>query len=430
MSDIQQLNKDIDALKKQITANDGWKNVLMGLGGKMDKTKYNKIGNPIIFSDQELTDMYMDGFAKKVISTPAKDMTRKWITPIGKNPEKVLFGLFNLDAESKIKESIEWMRLYGGSVLLIGAMDGRDFSTPLNINNIKSIDWLYPVERSRIYLQQSDFDDDPMSKNFGRVEIYTMYVTPSYKEIKVHRSRVLEFFGEPAPSDLESRDQNVEYWGMSIIQFIWDQLSALGTSEQGVVNLLYEFVIGKYKLKGLEEKLSSGNENLIIQRAEIIQMFKSILNAVLLDIDEDYIRDSANVGGLADLLDRIMMFLSSVACIPVTRLFGRSPAGMNATGESDLKNYYDDIASQQHSKLRKPIQRLIDLYCLSEGLENHTFDFNSLYEMTEKEKAEIRKINGETDNIYIMNSVISNEEVRKIRFPELDQMGEIETEDE
>ena len=41
-------------------------------------------------------------------------------------------------------------------------------------------------------------------------------------------------------------------------------------------------------------------------------------------------------GGIADTYDRFMMDVAGAAETPVTKLFGRSPAGMNATGESDM----------------------------------------------------------------------------------------------
>ena len=50
---------------------------------------------------------------------------------------------------------------------------------------------------------------------------------------------------------------------------------------------------------------------------------------------------------------------------PMTKLFGRSPAGMNATGESDLKNYYDYVDSQREAKVRPVLQKLLPVLAMS-----------------------------------------------------------------
>lgn len=428
-NEMNGLITQIDSLTnqiKEINRKDGWGNVLAGLGRKQDKTIYTTFLSAPFLDDIMLADLYTgDGLAKKVVSAPADDMTRKWITLEGEDEEIIEKELFRLDTPQKINEAIKWQRLYNGSLIIIGAMDGKDLTKPLRVKEGTQIAWLCPVERSRIHITNSDFVSDPTSPDFGNIEIYTMYVGPAFNEIKVHRSRVLEFFGEPVPSDMTSRDINTEYWGMSVIQYTWNILKICGSVLQGISNILYEFIIGKYKIKGLEEKLAAGNEKLVIQRMDIINMFKSVINAVLLDAEgEDYIRDSASVAGVADLLDRIMMFLSAVSNIPVSRLFGRSPAGMNATGEFDLRNYYDSVAVLQNNLMRKPLQKLIDILSVSYAKgQEYTFKFNPLYELSEKEKVEIEKLEADADHVRIEDGILGAEEVRDIRYPELDSLN-------
>jgi phage-related protein (TIGR01555 family) len=429
---IEQLKIELDSLNQEVRDlrisnkdnTDGWKNILVGLMDKMDKTKYTTFGAAPFLDDQMLANLYAgDGLSKKVIGAVADDMTRKWIEIESDDKEIIKKELFRLDSQLNFNTALRWMRLYNGSLLIIGAMDRKDLTKPLLIKKGTEIAWLKPVERSSITLASSDFNDDPTSPHYGKVEIYNMYTGVNRKPVSVHRSRVLEFFGEPAPVDIQDRDINTEYWGMSVIEYTWNILKACGSVLQGIVNVLYEFIVGKYKIKGLEDKMAAGNEKLVIQRIEIIQMFKSVLNAVLLDAEggEDYIRDSASVAGIADLLDRLMMFLAAVSNIPVTRLFGRSPAGMNATGEADLRNYYDDVSTQQGLKLRKPLQRLIDILSTAYGDgKEHTFEFNPLYELTPREKADIEKVEADADHVRIEDQVLSSEEVREKRFPDLE----------
>jgi DNA topoisomerase IB len=69
--------------------------------------------------------------------------------------------------------------------------------------------------------------------------------------------------------------------------------------------------------------------------------------------------------GLNEIYESFMLDCAGAAEIPVTKLFGRSPAGMNATGESDLQNYYDSIGQKQEALLRPPLEKLLPVICTS-----------------------------------------------------------------
>ncbi len=60
-----------------------------------------------------------------------------------------------------------------------------------------------------------------------------------------------------------------------------------------------------------------------------------------------------------------MMDMAGAAEIPATKLFGRSPQGMNSTGEMELRNYYDMIAQMQERLLRPALEKLIPVMSVS-----------------------------------------------------------------
>ena len=97
--------------------------------------------------------------------------------------------------------------------------------------------------------------------------------------------------------------------------------------------------------------------------------------------------------GLPEVYDRMMMNIAGASKTPVTKLFGRSPAGMNATGESDLNNYYDYIDSLRESILRPILDDLLKIIFKSEtgNTPDFDFDFSSLHQDTEIEKADIKQ---------------------------------------
>ncbi len=226
------------------------------------------------------------------------------------------------------------------------------------------------------------------------------------------------FKGDPVPPVSNNYVDTVRrYWGVSILQSIWDRLKNYAGTEKNIVNLLYEIVIGKYKLSNLAQILSDNNTEAVLNRIEIINMAKSVINAVLLGEDEDYTRDAVNTAGIPDIMDRFMMSLSAVCEIPVTRLFGRSPAGQNATGESDERIYYDMVSSKQETWLAPPLQYLVNLIGMYINTESEPIiNFNSVWEPTQEQMIEMKNKQALTDQIYVDLAVLSSEEVRESRF--------------
>ena len=102
--------------------------------------------------------------------------------------------------------------------------------------------------------------------------------------------------------------------------------------------------------------------------------------------------------GLQEVYDSMCLDLSGASRIPVTKLFGRSPAGMNATGESDLRNYYDYVDTLREAKLRPILEKLLPVLAMSawgavpDGLD---ITFPPLWTPTAKEVAEIAKTKSE-----------------------------------
>ena len=103
--------------------------------------------------------------------------------------------------------------------------------------------------------------------------------------------------------------------------------------------------------------------------------------------------------GLSDVYEAFMLDMAGASGIPATRLFGRSPQGMNATGESDLKNYYELIGQMQERHLRPALEKLLPVLAMSSwGFipEKMEISFPSLMTASPREEAEIREQNART----------------------------------
>lgn len=403
---------------------DQWKNLWAGLQGPSDKTQMTELGDVEVLVDEQLTNMWAgEGLGKKIVSKPADDMVKNWFTIPEDNENSLTKELFSPKLKTKwnVNKALYWMRLYGGSIIVMGIKDGRRLSMPVNINNIKDIQWLRVYPRTRVRFDTFELIKDPNSIMFEEPQHFWVQ-KDSGGRFKVHRSRCLVFHGEPIPD--KTIDFNIDsiYWGMSILQAVWFRLSNLGAIERSIVNLMLEAVIGKYKIANLMELLAEKDYKAIMNRIENINKSKSIVNGVLLGPDEDYTRDSANMAGIPDIIDRFMMMLSAVTEIPVTILFGRSPAGENATGESDLTNYYDMIKARQEYQVFYQLQELVIM--INEYVKATTdfpmIKFNPVRIPTATEIIEVKKKQAEIDKIYLDTGVLTPEDVQKKRFPEDD----------
>jgi hypothetical protein len=140
----------VDAI---LARNDGWKNVLSGMGTTRDKRRYTTFDATNTLDTVTLTNLYIsDGLAARIIDTFSDDMTREWgkakNDPIDKKSKQgIIEGeLERLDVQTYVNQADKFARLFGGALLFIGAMDGGDLKIPLKLNKIKSIEFLRIID--------------------------------------------------------------------------------------------------------------------------------------------------------------------------------------------------------------------------------------------------------------------------------------------
>lgn len=460
MENIQELENKISTLQNKIDSleklrADGWANVLAGLGGKMDKRKgtFFSADFDSVLLGKELDDMYQyDGLGTAVVDTVADDMTREWIHLSREDEEdmedddadiKTVMSVFNdLKAESIFNQALKWKRLFGGAIIIIGARDGQTLDMPLNVQKIKTIDNLLVLDSECIEITTSKFGTDPNNADYGMpIQFHVQYILQNTtQDFMVHASRCLVFYGKPlSKNSLARSDYKKQFWGMSEIQPVHNSLKDFGGIMGAVSNVLYEFSVDFFKIKGLAQALMAGNERAVIQRMDIIAMMKSVIHGVIMDADEEeWEKKTSSVTGLAELLYVYMSMVSATTRIPQTKLFGRSPAGMNATGESDMDMYYDRVKTSQKTDLKPQLTTLVDIIREWKGIKTPLcVEFNSLYQMSDKEEAELKKLNAETEKakaetykIYVEDmGVLTAEQVYEQEWSSIfGEMPEIESE--
>jgi len=421
---------------KNLIKTDGWANLFSGLGTKADKRKSTKVVPDGFLSDAEKEVIYADdGLGARIIDLLPDDMMKQgwhYVFPEEKEGFEKWSEIYDhifkeMKINDKVNKALKWARLYGGALILLGVYDGEDLSQPLNLNKIKSFENLKIIPRNNVNYGTMEFQMDPKQPHFGQVEYYTVnfYTGRTYEMVRVHYSRVIELHGIEIPSSEASIiPLEYRYWGISVLQRIQDRLKDLAGSFGSLSNLLHELTIGKYKYKDLAEIMASKDgEKLVQNRLQAMDMMKSTFHSVLMDIDENFERDSLSFAGVSDVLYQFMMMTSASTGYPMTKLFGISPAGLNSTGDSDTYQYYDMVRAKQQTELLPILERLVHIVSEWQRIPEPKIEFNPLEQMTEKEQAELEekkanteKKKQETYQGYIDMGIMTPEIVEELEF--------------
>lgn len=347
----------------------------------------------------------------------------------GKNLSEDISKHFeDLNVTPLIKEAWCYARAANGGALLIGANDyTTDLRQPLDLRKVRSLDYLTPIEaRELIPIYYYNNPRQPGGK-FGLPAVYQLVPfnvgAPPPGEaqpesvIQIHESRLLVFDGVRV-----SRRNwgSTTGWGDNIFTRIGRALTQWDASAQGAAALMADFAQAVYKVKGLADLLGK-NKNALLDKMVQVDLMRSILRAMILDADgEDFERKATPMTGFSDTMDRQASNLSAAAGQPLSLIFGQAPAGLNATGDSDIRWFYDQVASEQHQTMAPQLMKLVAIELAARGQDpstiNHSIRFKPLWQPTDQETAQARLAQAQTDQIYIVNDVVAPEEIALSRF--------------
>lgn len=229
--------------------------------------------------------------------------------------------------------------------------------------------------------------------------------------ITVHRSRLLRFVGREVPDILKPA---YAFGGLSMSQMAKPYVDNWLRTRQAVCDLIESFTVsGVYT--NLAGALEEGSDE-AMRRIEMFNITRANAGAWVLDKEtEEFFNVSTPLGSLDMLQAQSQEQMSSVSGIPLVVLLGITPKGLNASSEGEMRAFYDTIEAFQEQFFRDHLQTVIWFIMLSlwgEVDDEITFSFVPLWSMTEKEKAEKRKLEAETDGMLIDKGVITNAEAR------------------
>lgn len=416
---------------------DGYMNMVTRYGTSKDSHEHYQYSPEPTVPDETLSMLYEgNGLFAKIIDAPAEEAFKHGFTleDLSDSNLESFYqeALDELDWDETAMTALKWMRLFGGSVIVMLINDGGGLEDPLDWKNIKSIDDLRVYDRSVIQPDYSSmFSYDPRNpfdtrgSRLGMPEYY--HINSRYGTFTVHESRCLVFQNGVLPEN--TSNSLYQLWGMPEYIRLKKALRDTELAHSSAPRMLDRSVQPVYKMKELASLLATEEgENLVLKRMQVIDLARGLLNSLVIDSEgEDYDFKTFQFSGVAEVIDTCCNFLSALTNIPQTTLFGRSPAGMNATGDSDLENWYSFISRIQKRCVKSNLRYLLSVI-FQAGLFTREVDevpkikikFNPLWTLSDTEqadldlkRAQIEQAKATTLQTYVSMEVIDPSEIRR-----------------
>lgn len=365
---------------------------------------------------------------RKIIDTIPEDMVKNWINITTQLEPDQIKRFDKLQRTTRIQRDIlqglKWGRLYGGAAAVI-IIDGHEdiLDQPLDYDMIMpgSFKGLIVGDRWSGITPGETLIEDVSSPDFGLPEYYE-WNTDNFT-VRVHHSRILRFTGRELPYIEKCTEVG---WGASEVEIIFDELKKRDNTSWNIAQLIFLANLRVLKMADLGELLAVGDEQAqkdLYNTVQAQNWLMSNMGMYILNQDDGFETHQYTFSGLNDIYESFMLDVAGAAEIPVTKLFGRSPAGFNATGESDSKNYYETVEQKQTAQLEPVLDKLLPIMFISEfGAvpDDLDYDFNPIGTPSESELSDIvdKKSNA---IINVFNAGLISQ---KIALKELKEMSE------
>lgn len=348
---------------------------------------------------QLLTSLYRENWiAQNIISTIPDDIVRKWYTLQSITPEQMeelqkLERIVHL--RKSILEGMYWGRLYGGAAGLILIKGQNNLSEPLDYGFILPDTFLgiHILDRWSGIYPESEIVADIADPDFGLPKYYSIRDEETGVMVsRVHHSRIVRFIGRELPYYEKIAEL---YWGESELEAIYHELVKRDNVSSNIAALTFRANINYMETDSLDQMLAVNNveaQRRFWNTLQAQSVIESNFGTRLVNKGDAIHNTQYTFTGLPEVYDRVMMDVAGAARTPVTKLFGRSPAGMNATGESDMNNYYDYIDGLRENYFRPILEKILPIMALSawgEIPENIQIDFPPLQTPDSEELATI-----------------------------------------
>lgn len=376
-----------------------------------------------------LQNIAQNGLVRACVETVADDMTRNWIElarqgekeDADKNGTDDALDSINaefdrLELQKVMHEAASMVGYYGGCLLYLDTgAEGDSLRAPLNLDPsisreaghkgfLRAVRAIDPVN----VFPGTYNATDPLAGDYYRPRSWWVLGR------EVHASRLLRLVANEAPLLFKP---NYNFLGIPQAQILWDYVIHFQQNRDSANRLLNKFSMLVFKTSIADILQGYGGMEQLDTRMQMLARNQSNDGVFAIDKEsEDVVKVETPLGGVTDIVKQSLEQVAALNRTPAVKLLGISPSGFNATGESDIRNYYDHVLSQQEKVLRHAIKDILDVVQLSLfGTVDKTIDFSfrPLSEDDKNASAITQQVKVNTLTALLDRDVLSPEEVRR-----------------
>jgi phage-related protein (TIGR01555 family) len=409
-------------------------NALTGLGTEDDKSEYTVPGFGTFLTKNDQETLVKNAIVSRIVRAHADAaISRGWEITLGaKSNPKLIAEINNYQKLLKIAKSFNraerLARTYGGAAIVIFADDGRSPDQPIDRKHLKKIVKLKVLDRYKIRPHFLNLEDPEEAEYYELVfspglveEFKNIYKDKFQGNYLIHRDRVIRFDGAWVPPDVMLSNDG---WGISIIEQVWEDFKQYCESLKSSVTMLADASFYIHAMEGLLDLVRANEEELLRNRFRAIRKMISTFKGLVIDKNKESVEfANRQLAGVDAIIAKAREAFIGATGIPHDRLFGESPSGLGATGESEEKNWAKEVEGFQMSQWYDKLRDLLQLIFLSADgpssasePDDWDIEFRSIIQQSNAEIIDSRSSQSQVDNVYISNGVLLPEEVRKSRF--------------
>lgn len=370
-----------------------------------------------------LQQIAQNGMIRNCIKTVADDITREWIKVTGGDDtptEKI----------DKLQEAQETQfrlqSLFNDAICKVGFMGGAFIFIRTEPKDEPDVDLTLPLivngesgelgEASKV----SFVVVDPINVSPGPYNSYdplrSDYMKPGSWMVlghQVHASRLITLYANEPPTLLKPA---YNFLGIPQAQILWDYVNHWNECRVSAQDLIKKLSLLIYYTDMQSRMGSYGGIQELDAIMEVLQHYRNNDSVFVADKESDQVDNvQTTVSGVQDIVRQAQEMIAAINRTPAVKLFGISPSGFNATGESDIRNYNDHVRSQQEL-YRPAIQKcleVIQVQLFGEVDPSISFEFNELN--LDNESAQAMNFNARVTALSTLKdrNVISAEELRQ-----------------
>lgn len=392
----------------------------IGLGMGLEEIAPQFLGYPY------LAGLSQNALIRAGVTTIAEDMTKNWIEVrrsskniidstgdgIDDKVQAITTAINDFNLQTIFNEAAQKCDFDGGCLVYIdtGEADRGALEKPLVLDpqvfRGRTIKRFTLVEAINLYPGLYDATD-PLDPDYFNPTTWLVLGK------RIHKSRFLYFAPNKVPMILRPA---YNFFGIPKAQEVLDYVAHFTKTREAAQRLLTKFSLTVFQ-SDMTAILSEGSSEHFDRRMQYLTQWRD--NDMILAIDkekENVLKLETPLSGTTDIVRQSLEFVAAIFRIPFVKFLGISPGGLNATGEADLRNYYDHVAGKQEKIFRKPLDTVLDL------IQLHLFgeidpeikaDFAPLSDEDDAQRANTQKLKADRLVVLVQGGIISEDEARR-----------------